>query len=462
MPNNIPNSTDYEHPNEPNLVNLHKALEYNQNGEPHLRVKVDAGTVTVTEIDLGVVEISNDEGNPIPVHAHLYDESDNEYTASNPLTVDGTVELGTTSLSALENINANVTGTVNISTMPNVTVNQPVAVTDNDGSLTVDGTVDIGNEVAINDGGNVITVDGSVSASVSGTVSVDNFPASQTVDGTVNIGTMPDVTINQPVAVTDNGGSLTVDGAVTAQITGSMPVGSNKPFYLEIQQGLIPGHAFNHKFGAAPSMAAGTATVWDVDDTLYPWDALGSGSIINVERNDTDDTGYIVTVQGLDENYEFAEENITITGANQTGSQLFKRVNRAFISDTGSTNEGNIDIEAGAAGGTTVARITAGYGQTLMAVYTIPAGKTAYLINMACTGSSDTDASGSIRKREFEQDAFRIQHAFELQIRGGQYNYTFGAPLVFSEKTDIEIRIVNRSNNKRITAAFDVLLVDNA
>ena len=252
-----------------------------------------------------------------------------------------------------------------------------------------------------------------------------------------------------------------IAGEPIVRTTSAGSVGSNKPFYLEVQQGLIPGYQFNHKFGAAPSMAAGTATVWDIDDTLYPWDALGTGSVINVERNDGDDDGFIVTVQGLDENYDFAEEDITITGANQVGSQLFTRVNRAFISDSGTTNEGNIDIEAGAAGGTTVARITAGYGQTLMAVYTIPAGKTAYLTHMSCTGSSDTDASGSIRKRNFEESAFRIQHAFELQLRGGQYIYEFGAPLVFAEKTDIEVRIVNRSNNKRITAAFDILMVDN-
>lgn len=260
-----------------------------------------------------------------------------------------------------------------------------------------------------------------------------------------------------------NGLVVTTDNRfpVDAIITGSTPAGSNKPFYLEVQQGLITGYQFNHKFGAAPSMAAGTATVWDVNDTLYPWDALGSGSVVNIERNNVADNGFVVTVQGLDDNYEFAEEDITITGADQVGSQLFTRVNRAFISDAGTTNAGDIDIEVGAAGGTTVGRITAGYGQTLMAVYTIPAGKTGYLVHLACTGSSDTDASGSVVKRVFDQDAFRIQHAFEIQLRGGQYEYTFGAPLVFDEKTDIEIRIVNRSNNKRITAAFDILLVDN-
>ena len=187
-----------------------------------------------------------------------------------------------------------------------------------------------------------------------------------------------------------NGLVVTTDNRfpVDAIITGSTPAGSNKPFYLEVQQGLITGYQFNHKFGAAPSMAAGTATVWDVNDTLYPWDALGSGSVVNIERNNVADNGFVVTVQGLDDNYEFAEEVITITGADQVGSQLFTRVNRAFISDTGTTNASDIDIEAGAAGGTTVGRITAGYGQTLMAVYTIPAGKTGYLVHLACTGST--------------------------------------------------------------------------
>ena len=238
-------------------------------------------------------------------------------------------------------------------------------------------------------------------------------------------------------------------------------VGSNKPFYLEVAQGLIEGYSFNHKFGAVASMSSGaTGSIWDVNDTLYPWDALGSGSVINVERNNVADNGIDVTVQGLDDNYNFAEETITITGADQVGTQLFTRVNRAFISGA-TTNADNIDIEAGSAGGTTVARITAGFGQTLMAVYTIPAGKTAYLLHGTATGSSDTDASGMMMVRYFGTSSFRVAHAFELQLRGGQYDYTFTTPIPVPEKTDIDIRASMRSNNKRITAAFDILLVDN-
>jgi len=259
-----------------------------------------------------------------------------------------------------------------------------------------------------------------------------------------------------------NGDIVTTDNRfpVDAQITGSA-VGSNKPFYLEVAQGLIAGYSFNHKFGAVPSMASGaTGSIWDIDDTIYPWAALGSGSIVNVERNNGSDDGLVVTVQGLDENYDFAQEEITITGADQTGSQLFTRVNRAFVTGNGG-NAGDVDIEAGSAGGTTVATITAGYGQTQMALYTIPAGKTGYILHLTATGSSDTDAEGRMMVRDFGTNAFRIKHAFELQLRGGQYDYIFQTPIPIPEKSDIDMRATMRSNNKRITAAFDVLLVDN-
>jgi len=259
-----------------------------------------------------------------------------------------------------------------------------------------------------------------------------------------------------------NGDIVTSDNRfpVDAQITGSA-VGSNKPFYLEVAQGLISGYSFNHKFGAVPSMSSGaTGSIWDINDTIYPWDALSSGSIVNIERNNGSDDGLIVTVQGLDENYDFTQEEITITGADQTGSQLFTRVNRAFVTGNGG-NVGDVDIEAGSAGGTTVAKIIAGYGQTQMAVYTIPAGKTGYILHGTATGSSDTDAEGRMMVRYFGTNAFRIGHSFELQLRGGQYDYTFQTPIPVPEKTDIDVRATMRSNNKRITAAFDVLLVDN-
>ena len=233
-------------------------------------------------------------------------------------------------------------------------------------------------------------------------------------------------------------------------------------FDMMVSGGYVSDHSFNHKFGAVPSMSVNTTgTVWDVDDTLYPWTALDTPAVVNVERNDPADNGLMVTVQGLDENYEPAEDTIEITGADQTGTQLFRRVNRAFVTDGSSTNAGNIDIEAGAAGGTTVARITALQGQTLMACYTVPAGKTGYLYQGVCTAEASADGTGSMMVRYFGQDTFRIGHTFEVSGAGGEYHYDFAFPIPIPEKSDIDVRITTRSNNGRYTAAFDILLVDN-
>ena len=80
-----------------------------------------------------------------------------------------------------------------------------VVVTNWPASQNINGTVSISGEVEVqNDAGNPL--------SVSGTVSVDNFPATQTVDGTVNVGNFP---ASFEVS-NDVGNPLPVSGTVTA------------------------------------------------------------------------------------------------------------------------------------------------------------------------------------------------------------------------------------------------------
>ena len=240
---------------------------------------------------------------------------------------------------------------------------------------------------------------------------------------------------------------------------------ANRKYYdfdMMVSGGYISDHSFNHKFGAIDGIGNNTTgTVWDIPNQLYPWTALDTPAIVNVERNDTDDNGIVVTVEGLDGDYNPVSEDITITDANQTGSQLFSRVNRAFINGA-TTNAGDIDIEAGAAGGTTVARIQEGYGQTLMSVFTVPAGTTAYIHRITATAQDGKDATGWMYVREVNGvTAFRIKHTWEFYGDAGQYHYDFAFPLPVSEKSDIDMRVTTRANNGRYTVAFDVLLVGN-
>lgn len=231
------------------------------------------------------------------------------------------------------------------------------------------------------------------------------------------------------------------------------------PFNQMVAEGNIGEHSFIHKFGAVPSLSNGaTGSVWDVNDINYPWSAFDTAGVINVDRVNAADANKIVTVIGLDAEYNDTQESITLTAAsNNTGVVIFKRVFRAFVAD-GETNVGNIDIQKNS---TTVARITAANGQTLMAVYTVPAGYTGFLYKGTASAQSGADATGNMFVRYFGQQSFRTQHTFEVGGVGGQYTYEFSFPPPVPEKSDIDVQVSGRTNNGRYTAAFDILLIEN-
>lgn len=229
--------------------------------------------------------------------------------------------------------------------------------------------------------------------------------------------------------------------------------------FLNISRGLVKGTSFVHKFGAVPSISTNTTgTVWDVIDTVYPWSAWATAGTITIDRADVGDANKQITVVGLDASYNTLTETITLT--NPTGNpslNSFIRVFRAFVVD-GSTNVGLISIQRN---GTTVAAITTGKGQTLMSVYTIPAGYTGFLIKGSCSAQAGADGTGDMFIRYFGQSSFRVGHSFEVSGTGGQYMYEFATPIPIPAKSDIDVRITTRSNNGRYTAAFDLVLVQD-
>ena len=225
----------------------------------------------------------------------------------------------------------------------------------------------------------------------------------------------------------------------------------------QIARGLVRGASSIHKFGAVPQLSINTTgTCWDKNDTLYPWSALTSASVLTAQAVNASDDGKILTVEGLDSNYEPQTDTITLSSSGTAATtKQFLRVYRGYIS-TGANNVGVIDVRVGA---TTVLYINIGLAQTLMLVYTVPAGKELLLLKGACTSQSGADASGFFYVRFFGQTAFRIQHTFEVSGSDG-YDYKFEVPFRVPEKTDIDFRLTTRSNNGRYTAAFDGVLVD--
>ena len=225
-------------------------------------------------------------------------------------------------------------------------------------------------------------------------------------------------------------------------------------FGLGVAKGQFADISHVHKFGAVPAMSQNqTGTIWDVNDTLYPFSAFATAGTLSIPAVDASDDGISLTIVGLDEDYAPQSETVSVSSTTSTTtSNSFIRVFRAY---TGSNNVANINIQKG---GTTVARVSAGKAQTLMAIYTVPAGYTAYLLKGTATVQDGADATGNMYIRYFGESSFRVGHSFEVSGNGGQYVYDFGVAIKIPEKSDIDVRATVRSNNARVTAAFDLIL----
>ena len=224
--------------------------------------------------------------------------------------------------------------------------------------------------------------------------------------------------------------------------------------YLDVARGSISNSKIVHKFGANFDIDQGTdpESVW-TGGGVYPWASLSSAETIYCLSTDAGDTTTL-TIEGLDANYDEISETVTLTGTSAvTTINTFLRVFRMTYD---ARNVGTITARTVSASGTVVAQIDAGYAQTLMAVYTVPAGFTAYLVALDATIDGTKTCQMLMYHRLFDKP-FRIAHVAESD---GHYRYDFTAPLTVPEKTDIDSRSNEVSgNDARVTANFDLVLI---
>jgi len=223
------------------------------------------------------------------------------------------------------------------------------------------------------------------------------------------------------------------------------------PIGLSIQRGNVGNFSGVHKFGLNDSVGSGAfETVWDGNNTYtYP----SSSGTATATSSDTDDNTGTVKIFGLDSNYDFAEEILTIGGS--AGTINFIRVFRAVMitANTGTANVGTITITVST---TTVAQIRAGYGQTLMCVYTIPRNYNAYLMQIDLGSSKDLENEIRFISKEIDNGNVWNTRAF-ITTRGGFIEKNYAVPVKFTEKTDLEL-VAKASATSSVSAGFELIL----
>lgn len=239
---------------------------------------------------------------------------------------------------------------------------------------------------------------------------------------------------------------------------------------IQVHEGQWKGEKPLFKFGLNQAVGTGNETIWE-QGGVYSY--LTSASTLKVSSSSAADdsagTGVrTVEVFGLDANYNEVSETVTMDG--QTGVDTtteFLRVYRvvARSAGTGGTNAGDIYLGSGSISSgvpaNKYAKILAGEGQTLMALWTVPAGYTAYIMKATfSSGTTATNKYAEVRlKVRPENEVFQTKTA--LTINQAMYSIEYDVPIKVTEKSDIEVQGQVSSGTDEIAATFTIVYKKN-
>jgi hypothetical protein len=390
MTNAWNNTTNYVHPQDSNLRDVHRALQYNSAGEPVLRTHVDGisldGDVIVDKVRVEVDTLHNtiSAAHPLPISGN-----NNVNSTSNPIYISGNVVIDNDSSEAL---------LVNIGTMPEVEIKNDL-----------NNPIPISATTALNSALNPIhTTFTNTTIGVTGSfwqatqpVSIATMPTTP-VTGTFWQTTQP---VSGTVTIQDGGNTITVDGTVTAnvtfpttqQVSGTVALDTNTLTALE-----------NVGVTGTVGLNAGTNTIGKVDQasTSNPW-VISKNSTVNSSSNPLD-----VTFTNTSIGTTFTNTSIGVTqgttpwqiskdgSANSTSNRIFVDVGTptVTVNQPVAVTDNNTTLSIDDGGGSITVDGT---------------------VNAVFTGTVTTTVVDG------QQDAFgrlRVSEAFTL----GDYKHTYG------------------------------------
>ena len=241
----------------------------------------------------------------------------------------------------------------------------------------------------------------------------------------------------------------------------------DRDFYMEIARGNESGLSAVNKFGRNSALPNGTAEdIWD-GSSAYTF--ISSAETMDlISTDNTNDTSIgngakQVEIQGLDANYALQTETVSLSSVAVPTTYSYLRIFRMKVTSVGTleNNQGTITA-TGSTSSTVVAQIQPGNNQTLMAIYTVPAGYTAYMtkyyfsVNSATAAATQVDVAMYISAGAGGPQ--QIKHFLGSNDDGTSvYLHTFGIPLVIAEKSDI--RLEGEANGTAdVSAGFDLVL----
>jgi hypothetical protein len=427
MTNAWNNTTNYVHPQDSNLRDVHRALQYNSAGEPVLRVDIGSDININGDVNIpGTVTVDSTPEDPVHIHITEIGTSGLLAVPYMPIqgTVsigsDGTVSLSAATLSALENTTVTISGTptVNIGTIPEVEIK--------------------------NDSGNPIPVSATTAAnSLANPISIQITKNGLAVSDTVALPTR--VLNDEALIAYARGAAVTEEEVLDAY--------------------LIDKSGATETLGTTP---ATMTTVWG-GTGLYPWNTFtGTGDKIYIKSvtNDAKIQGKSVTIEGLDSNYDILIETVTLHATDTTTPvstvNNFYRINKMYLSGANTNSlphDYNIELRYGSSSGTLIGQMNAPWGRGQNCFYTVPRGYEGFVLSINGNSGKADEITSSLWFHPYG-GSWMLQKSFKFI--SGMFDHNFRTPLRITEKSDVEIRAYALVESSRIGTEFQMLVLPKA
>lgn len=240
----------------------------------------------------------------------------------------------------------------------------------------------------------------------------------------------------------------------------------SRNFLLEVSKGNVPGHASFFKVVESTVIGTSFSTLWDIA-TSFSWPT--SGETWEIISDSVDDDGspagtgaQTVIITGLDTNYDFQTESITMNGTTAvttTRTDWLRSGNIAVtLSGSSEFNVGTITLRVSGAGATR-ATILPSAARSFNGMYTSPAGKTVFILQVKAFTPKGEDTTIEPLIRSFGTNTWLsggIVPTYQTQVGINYQSYPR-----FNEKTDLEW--VAKSTNTPIVGslAMELMEIDN-
>ena len=246
--------------------------------------------------------------------------------------------------------------------------------------------------------------------------------------------------------------------------------GAFEPFELQVSRTQVDGHSYLFQFGQAPTVTT-NQTVWATTG-VYAYPA--TATVMKISSASASDTSAgtgarTVFISGLDSSYAVISETVILNGQTAVNTvNSYLRINDFYVLTCGSGNTAAGIIYAGTGSvtsgvpATVYSLMPTGYNSQTQAIYTGPAGYTAFVSSYTFTSNNttaNTICSGFLYVYLFGSSFPTIEASARFNA-GNIFDRHFDCPLKFNEKTDLELR-VSAGASGQMSGEMHMILIKN-